>query len=87
MLLITNGRIVTMDAERRVIRHGAVLIEGNRIKDIGQNADLLARYPDCSVAWATISRSPTGSPNAFTRYRPSSCAANRRLVRCSMNWK
>ena len=46
MLLITNGRIVTMDAERRVIRHGAVLIEGNRIKDIGQNADLLARYPD-----------------------------------------
>ena len=46
MLLITNGRIVTMDAERRVIRHGAVLIEGNRIKDIGQNAELLARYPD-----------------------------------------
>ena len=40
MLLITNGRIVTMDAERRVIRHGAVLIEGNRIKDIGQKARL-----------------------------------------------
>lgn len=45
MLLITNGRVITMDPERRIIKDGAVLIDGSRIKDVGKTADLTKRYP------------------------------------------
>ena len=49
MLLITNGRVITMDPERRVIRDGAVLIDGDRIKDIGKTAELKKQYPDAEI--------------------------------------
>jgi 5-methylthioadenosine/S-adenosylhomocysteine deaminase len=34
-LLITNGIVVTMDPQRRVIEGGAVAIKGERIVDVG----------------------------------------------------
>ena len=38
---IENARyVITMDAERRIIRDGAVVIEGSRIAQVGKSADL-----------------------------------------------
>ena len=39
-LLITGGKIVTMDAERRVISDGALAISGNKIQDIFSAGEL-----------------------------------------------
>ena len=40
-LRIENARyIITMDDERRIIRDGAVVIEGSRISQVGKSADL-----------------------------------------------
>ena len=40
-LKIENARyIITMDGERRIIRHGAVVIEGSRIAQVGKSAEL-----------------------------------------------
>ncbi len=39
-LLITGGKIVTMDAERRVIEDGAVAISGNKIQEIFSAGEL-----------------------------------------------
>lgn len=44
-LLVSDGLVVTMDAERRVIEHGAVLVEGGRIAAIGETATLRATHP------------------------------------------
>lgn len=49
MLLITNGRVITMDPERRVITNGAVLIDGNKIKDIGKTNELIQLYPGVEI--------------------------------------
>ncbi len=45
MLLITHGRVVTRDAEQPFFEDGAVLLEGNRIKAVGQAEALKAQYP------------------------------------------
>jgi len=44
-MLITNATLVTMNEEGRIVPHGALLIRGDRIVDIGPSAELLARYP------------------------------------------
>ncbi len=41
--LLSNACIVTMDADRRQFNSGALLIDGDRIVQIGQSADLLAQ--------------------------------------------
>jgi cytosine/adenosine deaminase-related metal-dependent hydrolase len=43
-LLIAGGVVVTMDAERRVLRDGAVAVRAGRILEVGPTADLGARY-------------------------------------------
>ena len=43
-LLITDGTVITVDDRRRVIEHGAVAIDGDRIVDIGTVAEIDARY-------------------------------------------
>lgn len=43
-LMITGGTVVTMDAQDRVIRSGAVVINGTRIVAVGPADDLAARY-------------------------------------------
>ncbi len=45
-MLITNGTIITLGAENRVIENGAVCIRGDRIADIGKTSHLIAKYPN-----------------------------------------
>jgi putative selenium metabolism protein SsnA len=44
-MLITRGTLVTMGNPNEVIPDGALLIEGERIADLGPSAELEARYP------------------------------------------
>lgn len=43
-IIITNGIVVTMDPERRVIENGAVAIENDRIVAVGANEEVLAAH-------------------------------------------
>jgi len=43
-LLIKAWYVVTMNAGRDIIRHGAVAVRGNRIVEVGKAADLQQRY-------------------------------------------
>ena len=48
-MLITNGTVVTLGADNRVIENGAVYIRGDKIADIGATNALTKKYPneDC----------------------------------------
>jgi len=43
-LIVRNATILTMDPDRRVITDGEIVIEGNRIRDIGKTAELTKKY-------------------------------------------
>ena len=43
-ILIHNGLVITIDAERRIYRPGAVAITGSRIVEVGADADLRNRF-------------------------------------------
>jgi 5-methylthioadenosine/S-adenosylhomocysteine deaminase len=43
-LLIQNGLVVTMDKERRIIEDGAIMIENDRIIDIGKTSEIKDKY-------------------------------------------
>jgi 5-methylthioadenosine/S-adenosylhomocysteine deaminase len=43
-LLITNGRILTMDPDRRILEGGAISIVGDRIADIAGTAEVRSRW-------------------------------------------
>lgn len=45
MLLIGNGRVLTLGEINRVIADGAVLIEGSQIKEVGLTSELRSLYP------------------------------------------
>ena len=45
MLLIGNGKLITRDSSCPFIKDGAVLIEGNLIRETGESAALRAKYP------------------------------------------
>jgi putative selenium metabolism protein SsnA len=45
-MLITNATLITWENPNRVIENGAVLIEGDVIRDVGASSELEARYPD-----------------------------------------
>ncbi len=44
-MLITNATLVTWESPNRVLEHHALLLEGNRIRDIGLSAKLERLYP------------------------------------------
>lgn len=44
-MLITNANIVTWESENRILEDHAILIEGDRIKDIGPSEALTEKYP------------------------------------------
>jgi cytosine/adenosine deaminase-related metal-dependent hydrolase len=43
-ILIEHGVVVTLDARRRVIRDGAVMVEGSHITDVGKTDELHRKY-------------------------------------------
>ncbi|MHB1406265.1 MAG: putative aminohydrolase SsnA [Desulfitobacteriaceae bacterium] len=45
MLLIGNGTVLTLGQDNKVIAQGAVLIEGAKIQEIGDSAELRERFP------------------------------------------
>ena len=49
MLLVTNGRVITRDADNAYLENGAVAIEGEKIAEVGDATVLAARYPDAEV--------------------------------------
>jgi cytosine/adenosine deaminase-related metal-dependent hydrolase len=48
-MLVSGGVVITMDAARRVIADGAVLVEGSRIAAVGPRAELAAAHPGAAV--------------------------------------
>jgi 5-methylthioadenosine/S-adenosylhomocysteine deaminase len=53
-LLVTNGTIVTMDADRRIIENGVVAVRGDSIVFVGTQSELLARAMKGVTARQTI---------------------------------
>ena len=47
MLLIGNGRLITRDCDK-YYENGAVVTEGNLIKEVGSTAEMQAKYPDAT---------------------------------------
>jgi putative selenium metabolism protein SsnA len=45
-ILITNGRLVTWQAENEIIENGALLLQDGLITDLGDSAALIKKYPD-----------------------------------------
>ncbi len=43
-ILIEGGTVITMDAQRRVLKDGAVAIKGNSIKEVGRSKQLAGKY-------------------------------------------
>jgi len=43
-LLVTNGTVITVDAERRIFADGAVAVSGGAIIEVGQSTDLKQAY-------------------------------------------
>jgi 5-methylthioadenosine/S-adenosylhomocysteine deaminase len=48
-LLVTNGTVITMDGQRRIIENGAVAVRGDSIVAVGASADLAARYDAAKI--------------------------------------
>ena len=49
MYLIGNGRLFTREKENPYIESGGILVEGNRIKEVGEFHELKKKYPTVSV--------------------------------------
>jgi len=47
--ILAHGLVVTMDARRRIIRDGAVLVEGRDIIAVGPAEQVLSDHPDATV--------------------------------------
>ena len=45
-MLITNATLITWESENHVLDNHAILVENDRIKEIGTNAQLTAKYPN-----------------------------------------
>lgn len=43
-ILIKNGYVITVDKNRRIIKDGAIAIEGNRIVGVGKTEELIKEY-------------------------------------------
>jgi 5-methylthioadenosine/S-adenosylhomocysteine deaminase len=48
-LLVTNGAVITMDAQRRVLEDAAVAVRGDSIVAVGASAELTSKYAPAKV--------------------------------------
>ncbi|MDY6126802.1 MAG: chlorohydrolase, partial [Anaerococcus sp.] len=48
-MILTNGRIITNDADNNFYQDGAIFIKDNYIGDIGPREEILEKYPDEEV--------------------------------------
>ena len=48
-LVVTNGTVVTMDAQRHVLENGAVAVRGDSIVAVGPGADIAAQYDAAKI--------------------------------------
>jgi 5-methylthioadenosine/S-adenosylhomocysteine deaminase len=67
-LLVLGGRVVTMDAERRVLHGGGVAVLGDRIVAVDGAAALQARFPDAPVLDASDGVITPGLVNAHQHH-------------------
>jgi len=44
-MIFENATIITMNSRREILTHGAVVVEGKNILDLGKSKDMVARYP------------------------------------------
>ncbi len=47
--IVSGKYLLTMDENASIIEHGALVIEGDRIVEIGDGAELIAKYPDAEI--------------------------------------
>jgi len=66
MIIIKNGLVITMDSKRRVIKDGAVAIEGKYIKEVGKTDSLCAKWPKAEILDAANHIILPGFINAHT---------------------
>ena len=66
MLLIGNGRLITRDEALPYLEDGAVVIDGEMIKEAGALADMRAKYPDAEFVDAKGQVIMPGLINAHT---------------------
>jgi cytosine/adenosine deaminase-related metal-dependent hydrolase len=45
-MLYINATIITVNAKREIIPNGALLVQDNRIKDLGKTVALVAKHAD-----------------------------------------
>src|SRR5436190_10786690 len=45
-MIFDHATVVTVDAERRIVRNGAIAVSGTRIAGVGPRAEILRRFPD-----------------------------------------
>jgi 5-methylthioadenosine/S-adenosylhomocysteine deaminase len=48
-IILTSQTVVTMDADRRILENGALLIEGDTIRDVDSIHELTAKHPSVEV--------------------------------------
>ncbi len=45
-MIFDHATVVTVDADRRIVRDGAIAVSGTRIAGVGPRAEILRRFPD-----------------------------------------
>ena len=66
MLLIGNGRVITRDSDNPYFEKGAVVIDGEVIKEVGEESNLKSKYPDAEYVDAQGGVIMPGLINAHT---------------------
>ncbi|HWI60476.1 MAG TPA: putative aminohydrolase SsnA [Symbiobacteriaceae bacterium] len=67
-LIIGPGTVITQDEQGRVLRDGAVVIEGDAIVDVGGFGDMLMRYPAAAIHLAGGRTIMPGMINAHAHF-------------------
>ena len=68
MLLVGNGPMITRDLENPFYENGCVAIDGSVIKEIGPNAELIAKYPSARFVDAGGNLIMPGFINTHTHF-------------------